>query len=85
LHPVINWPKLFSAGGGLALCSRLRGKSVHDLARLGIVQLFARFVLNCIAVGLQAVHMVVQPRVFLLKILDLLAEFMVLEALLLPS
>src|ERR1035438_3740812 len=28
LHRRIDWPKLFSADGGLALCSRLRGKSV---------------------------------------------------------
>ena len=41
--------------------------------------------LNGIGIGLQPLHMAVQPCVFLLEILDLPAKFMVFDALLLKT
>ena len=76
---------LFSVACRLVLRLRLRGKGVDNLAGPGIVQLFARLMLNCIGIGLQPLHMAVQPRIFLLEIQDLLAKLMIFDALLLPG
>ena len=66
----------------------LRGlvrQRINDFARLGVVELLARLMLDGIRIGLEMVDAVVQARVVLLQLLDLLAEFVVLSALLLPE
>jgi hypothetical protein len=82
---------LAAASRGLdrRLCGRLglrtRRKGVDDLARLGVMELLARFVLDGTGAGFEPIDMVAQVSVLLLEVLDFFLELLFLGALLRPS
>ena len=80
-----TWPTRSQAARLLPAPTPLRLRQrINHLARLGIVQLFPRLVLNRIRIGLQFLNPHPQLRILLLKILDLSLQLMIFSALLLP-
>ena len=62
----------------------IRRQGVDDLAGLGVVELFARFMLDGVGAVLEAVYVIAQVRIFLLQIFDFVLELLFLVALLIP-
>ena len=54
---------------GWRLAVGIRRQGVDDFAGLGVVKLFARFVLDGAGVGFETIHMIAQVGVLLLQIL----------------
>jgi hypothetical protein len=83
---LFEFPKdLLAGAGGLRLYLRICGERVDHFAGLGVVELFAGFVLDGFGIGLEVLDAVAQAGVVAFQILDLAAELLVFGALLVPD
>ena len=64
---------------------RRSGQGVDDFAGLGVMELFAGFMLDGAGAGFETIDVVAKVSVLLLEVLDLFLELFFLGALLIPS
>jgi len=74
-----------AGGGRLRRLLRIGRQRVDHLAGLGLVEFLPGFVLYGVGVRLEAVDVLAEMRVLLLKVPDLLLELLFLAALLIPG
>ena len=82
--PLGEFAPLFAALSGLRLHFRLHRKRVDHFAGLGVVEFFARFMLDRTRIGLEPLNVLPQVGVFLFQFLNLHAQLLILRSLLMP-